>query len=79
MRRDRNEIPHEPLPKKRRTVESSILAFHDEVTFVSYVPKRNRTVIALSTECHGAKLEVKCRTSLMSLFNIMPQKMGSTP
>jgi hypothetical protein len=48
MRRNRNEIPHEPLPKMR-TVESSILAFHDEVTFVAYVPKKNRTVIALST------------------------------
>jgi hypothetical protein len=53
MRRNRNEIPHEPLPKKRRTVESSIIAFHDEVTLVSHVPKINRTVIALSTDRHG--------------------------
>jgi hypothetical protein len=34
MRRNRNEISHELLPKKRKEVESSIYAFHDKVTLV---------------------------------------------
>jgi CO dehydrogenase/acetyl-CoA synthase gamma subunit (corrinoid Fe-S protein) len=56
MKRNRKEIPNELLPKRRREVESSIFAFHDEVTLVSYVPKKNRAVIALSTEHHYIKI-----------------------
>jgi hypothetical protein len=54
--RNRNEIPHELLPKETRGVESSIFALHDEVNLVSYVPKKNRTVIALSTGHHDSKV-----------------------
>jgi hypothetical protein len=45
--------------QRKEEVESSIFAFHDEVTLVSYVPKENRTGTALSTEHHDSKVEVK--------------------
>jgi hypothetical protein len=50
-----NDILHEVLPKQRKEVESSIFAFCDEVTLVSYAPKKNRTVILLSTEHHDRR------------------------
>jgi hypothetical protein len=56
MKRNRNQIPHELLAKKRRTIESLIFAFHDNETLVLYAHKKNRIVIALLTGHHNSKV-----------------------
>lgn len=49
MRQNKRELPSEFLPSKTKEVGSSIFGFQKEVTIVSYVPKKNRAVILLST------------------------------
>ena len=52
MRACRKEIPNEMLPDRRREVESSIFRFTPDVTLVSYVPKKGKAVVLLSTSYH---------------------------
>ncbi|XP_035212060.1 uncharacterized protein LOC118186137 [Stegodyphus dumicola] len=56
MRKNKREIPPEFLAKKRE-VYSSIFGFQKEATLVSYVPKKNKSVILLSTMHSGDQID----------------------
>uniref|UniRef100_A0A8D0GYX9 PiggyBac transposable element-derived protein domain-containing protein n=1 Tax=Sphenodon punctatus TaxID=8508 RepID=A0A8D0GYX9_SPHPU len=49
MRKNNSEIPREFLPNKTRRVESSLFGFQGGMTLVSYVPKKGKAVILLSS------------------------------
>lgn len=49
MRKNKREIPPEFLPKKDRVPNSSLFGYQKNITMVSYVPKKNKAVILLST------------------------------
>ena len=49
LRKNKREIPPELLQTKKRTERSSMFCFDQELTMVSYVPKRNKMVVLLST------------------------------
>ncbi|XP_046575728.1 piggyBac transposable element-derived protein 4-like [Haliotis rubra] len=49
VRSNRTFVPAEFLPKRAREVESSIFGFRETATMVSYVPKKSKAVILLST------------------------------
>ena len=49
IRKNKADIPPELVPNPQRQVESSIFAFQRNCTMVSYVPKRNKAVILLSS------------------------------
>lgn len=49
MKKNKREIPPEFLPSKLRQPNSSLFGFQPEFTIVSYVPKKNKAVILLST------------------------------
>lgn len=49
VKKNKKEIPPEFLPNKIREVGSSVFGFQDNITIVSYVPKKNKAVILLST------------------------------
>ena len=49
MRKNKPEIPSEMLPNNDRPVASSLFGFQTNATMVSYVPKKNKSVILLST------------------------------
>lgn len=49
LRKDKREIPPQFLPHKDREVGSSIFDYQKDFTLVSYVPKRNKSVVLLST------------------------------
>ena len=53
LRSNKKEIPKEFLPDKRKDVHSSIFGFTQDTTLVSYVPKKSKAVILLSTQHHG--------------------------
>ena len=57
MRKNKQGIPKIMLPSPKRKEMSSVFAFHNEITMVSYVPKKNRAVILLSNEHHYTKIE----------------------
>lgn len=49
MRKSRKEIPPVLMPSKQRDIYSSQYAFTNNTCFVSYVPKKNKAIILLST------------------------------
>jgi hypothetical protein len=49
IRKNKGEIPQELLPNPNRREQSSLFAFQEDATMVSYVPKKNKAVIMLST------------------------------
>lgn len=57
VRKSNRDIPPEFLPNRSRNVGSSQFGFSDNKTLVSYVPKRNRAVVLLSTMHHDNKLD----------------------
>lgn len=49
MKKNKREIPPEFLPHKTRPVGSSLFGFQKNVALVSYVPKKNKSVVLIST------------------------------
>ena len=49
MRKSRTELPPILMPSKERELYSSIYAFRDDASLVSYVPKKKKAIILLST------------------------------
>lgn len=49
LRKNKKEIPLEFLPNKRREVGSSVFGFQKDVMIASYVPKKNKSVLLIST------------------------------
>ena len=76
LRKNTPEIPALFLSGKQRNVHSSIFGFTNDLTLVSYVPARNKTVILLSSQHHhdtsmGEEKDHKPEISCM----IMPLKV----
>ena len=49
IRRNKSELPSEMMPSLSREKFSSVFGFQDNATIVSYVPKKNKAVILMST------------------------------
>lgn len=49
LKKNKTDIPPGFLPNPKRKVKSSLFGYQDECTLVSYVPKKNKAVILLST------------------------------
>ncbi|XP_053946583.1 piggyBac transposable element-derived protein 4-like [Anastrepha ludens] len=56
IRKNKPELPPDLVNIKRRPLNSSIFAFTEQTTLVSYIPKKNRAVILLSTLHHDSKI-----------------------
>lgn len=50
LRKNKTFIPKELLPSRSKPIRSSMFAFRNNRTLVSYVPKKNRSVILLSSQ-----------------------------
>lgn len=57
IRQNRRDIPQEFLPNRRRPIESSLFGFDQELTLVSYVPKKNKAVLLLSSMHHDNRVD----------------------
>lgn len=49
IKKNKREIPPEFLPNKTKQTKSSLFGFQKNCTLVSYVPKKNKSVILIST------------------------------
>nr|XP_047127654.1 uncharacterized protein LOC124808547 [Hydra vulgaris] len=56
MRKNKKEIPTEFLPARTREVYSSVFGHQEQLTLVSYVPKKGKSVILLSSNHRDAEL-----------------------
>ena len=54
LRKNKKEIPNEFQPNRQRAIESSLFGFSKNLSLVSYVPKKSRAVLVLSTHHHEA-------------------------
>lgn len=50
QKKNKREIPLELLNVKQRAIQSSMFAFGNKYTLVSYVPKKNRNVVIISSQ-----------------------------
>lgn len=57
LKKNKKEIPAEFQPSRSREVGSSLFGFQKDVTLVSYVTKRNKCVILLSTAHDDDKID----------------------
>ena len=56
MRKNKKEIPTEFLTARTREVYSSLFGHREQLTLVSYVPKKGKAVILLSSNHCDAEL-----------------------
>nr|XP_054588962.1 piggyBac transposable element-derived protein 4-like [Nothobranchius furzeri] len=57
VRRNKPELPPQLLQMKSRAVLSSLFGFTSTATAVSYIPKRRRNVLLLSTKHHQVQIQ----------------------
>ncbi|XP_037882974.1 piggyBac transposable element-derived protein 4-like [Glossina fuscipes] len=71
LRKNKNSIPPAFLPHRHREVESNIFGFRKNITLVSYVPKKNKAVLLLSTLHHNAEIDVnnKNKSTINTFYN----------
>lgn len=56
LRQNKREIPSVLMPNRNREEKSSVFAFTKKITLASYVPKKGKAVIVLSSEHHDDKV-----------------------
>ena len=72
MRKCKREIPVCMKAAKYRQTKTSVFDFNDQLTMVSYVPKKNKAVILLSTMHHGISIveeDPKKRPEIIKFYN----------
>ena len=71
LRKNRRDIPKELLPAHARETHSSIFCFDDRLTLVSYVPKKGKAVILLSSMHHDDSIcyEDDKKPEIISYYN----------
>ncbi|CAG9828735.1 unnamed protein product [Diabrotica balteata] len=57
-RKNKKELPHEFFKPISRPIQSRMFAFQDDITLVSYIPKRNKNVLLLFSLHHDDKIDV---------------------
>jgi hypothetical protein len=56
MNQNKREIPQEFKPARQHDENSSIFGFTKDLTLVSYVPKKNKSVVLLSSLHHDSAI-----------------------
>jgi len=67
LRANKIEIPEAFLKNKKRSPESTLFAFQKELTIASYVPKKDKAVILVSTMHHTAVIDEESNKPKMIL------------
>ncbi|CAK1598868.1 unnamed protein product [Parnassius mnemosyne] len=70
LQKNKREIPREFLPNTTRPVESSLFGFVSDKTLVSHVPKKNKSVVLLSSMHHDMSVnEQSKKPEIIELYN----------
>lgn len=73
IRKNKAELPKEFLPNKSTEVYTSIFGFQEDCTLVSYCPKRNKSVILVSSMHHDDALDADTadakKPEIITLYN----------
>lgn len=71
LRKNKPHIPSEFFPHNKKDINSSLFGFNNYKTLVSYVPKKNKAVILLSTHHHEEKTitELNNKPEIINFYN----------
>lgn len=70
LRKNKKEIPPEFQPSKRRAVGSTLYGFTNDRTLISYVPKKGKAVILISSMHHSKSTDPKTgKPEIISFYN----------
>ena len=61
------------MPSKERAIYSSKFGFNSNMTLVSYVPKKNKAVILVSTQHHSSLVradDVASKPQIIDFYNV---------
>ena len=61
MKKNKREIPAEFLPNKQKPISSSMFGFQKHATLVSFTPKKNKSIVLLSTMRRDAKVDAETK------------------
>ena len=61
LKKNKREIPAEFLPNKQKPITSSMFEFQKHATLVSFTPKKNKSVVLLSTLHRDAKVDAETK------------------
>jgi len=68
LRQNKPEIPPQMKPNNNRPEKTSIFGFSGNLTLASYVPKKGRAVLVLSTQHHNSAIEGEDRKPEVVLY-----------
>lgn len=68
MKKNKAAIPKEFLPNRSRQVETSLFGFQENITMVSHVPKKNRSVVLVSSMHHTNDIDDESKKPEIILF-----------
>lgn len=70
LKKNKAEIPKEFLCNRQRPIKSSMFGFHENITMVSYMPKKNKVVVLISTMHHDDEIdEVTQKPEIIMEYN----------
>jgi hypothetical protein len=73
LRKNKSEIPKGFVETKKKPVASCLFGFKDNSTLVSYVPRKGKVVLLLSTMHHDKKIDeatgVARKLEIISFYN----------
>ena len=61
LKKNKREIPAEFLPNKQKPISSSMFGFQKHATLVSFTPKKNKSVVLLSTMHRDAAVDAETK------------------
>jgi hypothetical protein len=68
LKKNKPDIPNEMQPNRKRQAPSSLFGFRERMTLVSFVPKKTKAVILLSTMHHDDKVDADLSKPDIVLF-----------
>ena len=69
MRKNKREIPKQFLPNRTREEKSSFFGFTHDKTIVSFVLKKNRCVLLVSSMHHSQLIEENGKPEIINFYN----------
>ncbi|GFY42352.1 DDE_Tnp_1_7 domain-containing protein [Trichonephila inaurata madagascariensis] len=69
VKKNKPQIPPEFLPSKNREIGSTLYGFTKDNTLISYVPKKDKAVILLSTMHHSICTDISNKPEIISFYN----------
>lgn len=69
VRKNKRFIPTEFQPNRAREIGSNLFGFRKDITLMSFVPKKNKSVILLSTLHHSPSIDSQGKADINTFYN----------